>query len=82
MNAREELIQHYGLKLAQQALWSPETIKQIAEHALTHCTKPAATTTPPCPHCDGDGIISHGYLRGMECACAALAAQYKKEAQA
>ena len=41
MTKREELIREYGLKLAQQALWSPGTVRQIAEHALTHCEAPA-----------------------------------------
>ncbi len=40
MTKREELIREYGLKLAQQALWSPGTVRRIAEHALTHCDVP------------------------------------------
>ena len=23
----------------------------------------------PCPHCDGNGIINYGYMRGHDCAC-------------
>lgn len=34
---REELIQHYGMNLAHQALWSPDTIRQIADCALACC---------------------------------------------
>ena len=38
--APEELIQYYGVKLAQQALWSPARITLIAMAALAHCKTP------------------------------------------
>jgi len=38
--ALEERIQDYGMKLAQQALWSADRIRQIADAALAHCQAP------------------------------------------
>lgn len=40
---KDELIQEYGLKLAQQALWSPVRVREIAECALSHCDAPTCT---------------------------------------